>query len=51
MAPKVYRAVWKDEEVALKFACTENYQDYNKIMEDVRSEEKRVGPRERVQVV
>ena len=37
---KVYRAVWRDEEVAVKVARTENYQDYSEIVEDVKKEAK-----------
>jgi len=37
---KVYRAVWRDEEVAVKVARTENYQDYSEIVEDVEKEAK-----------
>ena len=37
---KVYRAVWNDQEVAVKVARTENYQDYSEIVEDVTKEAK-----------
>lgn len=37
---KVYRAVWRDEEVAVKVARTENYQDCTEIVEDVKKEAK-----------
>lgn len=37
---KVYRAVWREEEVAVKVARTENYQDYTEIVEDVKKEAK-----------
>lgn len=37
---KVYRAVWSDQEVAVKVARTENYQDYSEIVEDVTKEAK-----------
>lgn len=37
---KVYRALWKDEEVAVKVARTENYQDRNEIVDDVTKEAK-----------
>lgn len=37
---KVYRADWRDEEVAVKVARTENYQDLSEIVEDVKREAK-----------
>ena len=37
---KVYRAVWREEEVAVKVARTENYQDCTEIVEDVKKEAK-----------
>lgn len=37
---KVYRAVWREDEVAVKVARTENYQDSSEIIEDVKKEAK-----------
>ena len=37
---KVYRAVWNDQEVAVKVARPENYQDLSEIVEDVTKEAK-----------
>lgn len=37
---KVYRAVWREDEVAVKVARTENYQDASEIVEDVKKEAK-----------
>ncbi|KAK3749501.1 hypothetical protein QZH41_013481, partial [Actinostola sp. cb2023] len=37
---KVYRALWKDEEVAVKIARTENYDDYHKTLQSVKDEAK-----------
>lgn len=37
---KVFRGVWKDEEVAVKVARTENYDDYPKTLQSVKDEAK-----------
>lgn len=37
---KVYRAVWREDEVAVKVPRTENYQDSSEIIEDVKKEAK-----------
>ena len=37
---KVYRAVWREEEVVVKVASRQNYQDYTEIVEDVKKEAK-----------
>lgn len=37
---KVYRGIWKDDEVAVKVARTENYEDFSKTLQSVKDEAK-----------
>lgn len=37
---KVYRGIWKEDEVAVKVARTENYDDYSKTLQSVKDEAK-----------